>query len=154
MNDLVTVLLIIGVLSLFSPFVYQKRRDRLFKTIAKKYHFDLVLLHKENYHKGFGPGEVLPIRILKGTLGGRDIIVQDVFSMSLGAFSNKYFKISRPLATESFWLRHVFYFPGSYGRTLFAINGKEQDMSNKNPWPPISSFAKRKQISSLLESIK
>lgn len=155
MGGVLAIALIVGAFMLIplSPFFYQKRRDSLFKTIAEKYHFDLIFHWKENYRKSFGPGDSLPIRTVRGSLNGRDIIIQDVFRMSPSAFSNRYFKIPHILTSESFLQRYAFYFPGSYGRTLSVVDGSELDISNRS-FLSVPSFAKRKQIYSLLESLK
>ena len=150
---IVIIIVVVFLLVSFSPFFFQKNRDRTFRLIASKYNLRLSFHQKENYTKGFGPGDTLPIRTLTGSVGGKDIIIRDVFRMSSGAFSNRYFKIPHFLATESFWQRYIFYLPGSYGRTLSVIDGREQDVSNRS-FLSVPSFAKRKQIYSLLESIR
>jgi len=129
--------------------MYEKRRDKVFRSLAEKFNLQLTYDYKKySYWYLAEKMEIYYIRTLEGRLNGKLVIIQD-YIKPLIMLSNRLFPYW-------FWRLHYFIAPvsifGGGFKTTVTIDGNKQNIKKRRFWSIISLMSSE-QIESILKSL-
>ena len=147
----ITLVIVFILYSIFyiPIFMYEKRRDKVFRLLAKKFNLQLTYDYKKySYWYLARENEIYNIRTLVGRVNGKLVIIQDHIKPLI--------IVSNRLLPYWFWMLHYFIAPVSiFGwgfETTITIDGNKKDIKKKRFWS-IVSLVSSEQIESVFQSL-